>query len=361
MASVKTVPPIFCKNIFCNRIGENFFSLHLVYESPSKMKLNKEIIKKYLAHQCSEAEQMLVEAWYKSFENNPDGISDLSVDEQNELNIRVNSNIKRQIKSIKLYTPQRWIWYASSLAAILLIILGLSFYFNVESPTNLSRIQSDIPLSDWAKYENSSAKVLKVDLPDGSTVWLAPKTLLSYNQSDRVYRQVNLRGEAFFDVKRDESRPFLIYSGKMTTKVLGTSFNVKAYPETEKFEVSVVTGRVSVMNEFEKEVFVTPKQQVVLETKTDIMIIKEIPQDKTYYWELASLSFDDTSMESVINSIEQNYNVSIDLSPKLKACRLSGNFTNEHLATILEIVCRSIEAEYVIDGDRIILRGEGCE
>lgn len=324
------------------------------------MTLNKEIIKKYLALQCSEAEQMLVEAWYKSFENNPDGFSHLSVSEQDKLSSQVRENIERKIKPIKLYTPPRWIWYASSLAAILLIVLGLSFYFNIDSSDKLSRINLDIPLSDWAKYENSSAKVLKVSLPDGSIVWLQPKTLMSYNQSDRVYRQVNLRGEAFFEVKRDEGRPFLIYSGKMTTKVLGTSFNVKAFPETDKFEVSVVTGRVSVTNESEKEVFITPKQQVILETKTDNLTINEIPKDKTYYWELASLSFDNTPMESVINSIEQNYNVSIDLSPKLKACRLSGNFTNEHLATILEIVCRSIEAEYLIDGDRIILRGAGC-
>ena len=342
------------------RIGENTHLFHLVYESHLEMILNKEIIEKYLSHQCSEAEQMLVEAWYKSFENNPDGIGHLSVIEQEYLSNQVRENIDRKIKPVALYTPPRWIWYASSLAAILLIVIGLSFYFKAEKSSKLSQIQSSIPLSDWAKYENSSAKVLKISLPDGSTVWLQPKTLLSYNQSDRVYRQVNLRGEAFFDVKRDEDRPFLIYSGKMTTKVLGTSFNVKAYPEMEKFEVSVVTGKVSVTNESEKEVFVTPKQQVVLETKTDNLTVNEIAKDKTYYWELASLSFDNTPMESVIRSIEQNYNVTIDLSPKLKACRLSGNFTNEHLATILEIVCRSIESEYVIDGDKIILRGEGC-
>ena len=133
------------------------------------MTLNKEIIEKYLSHQCSEAEQMLVEAWYKSFESNPDGISHLSVSEQNELSNQVRANIERQIKPVKLYTPPRWIWYASSLAAMLLIVLGLSFYFKVEKSSKLSQIQSNIPLSDWAKYENSSAKVLKVSLPDGST------------------------------------------------------------------------------------------------------------------------------------------------------------------------------------------------
>lgn len=325
------------------------------------MKLNQEIIKKYLNNECSEGEQVLVEAWYKSFENNPDGISDLLDNEREELIQRVRQNINQKIKPIQIYSPQRWVWYASGMAAMFLIIIGLSFYFAPKTNNNLSRIKFDIPLSDWAKYENSSAKILKISLPDGSTVWLQPKTQLSYNQSDRVYRQVNLRGEAFFEVKRDEVRPFLIYSGKMTTKVLGTSFNVKAYPETERFEVSVVTGKVSVMNESEKEVFVTPKQQVILENKSDVLTIKELPKNKTFYWDLASLTFDDTSMQEVVSNIENNFNVKINISPTLKTCRLSGNFNQEHLATILEIICKSVDAEYVMDGQDIYLKGEGCE
>lgn len=325
------------------------------------MRLNQEIIAKYLNSQCSEGEQVLVEAWYKSFENNPDGISEMNDDDREELIQRVRQNIDKKIKPIPLYTPPRWVWYASGMAAILLIFIGLSFYFNAKLDNNISRIKSDIPLSDWAKYENSSAKILKIDLPDGSTVWLQPKTQLSYNQSDRVYRQVNLKGEAFFDVKRDEARPFLIYAGKMTTKVLGTSFNVKAYPETEKFEVSVVTGKVSVTNEAEKEVSVTPKQQVVLENKSDVLTINELPKDKTFYWELTSLTFDNTSMQSVVDNLEHNFNVKIKLNPALKNCRLSGNFDQEHLSTILEIICKSIDAEYVMDGQEIYLKGEGCD
>lgn len=325
------------------------------------MRLNQEIIAKYLNSQCSEGEQVLVEAWYKSFENNPDGISEMNDDDREELIQRVRQNIDRKIKPIQLYTPPRWVWYASGMAAILLIFIGLSFYFNAKLDNSISRIKSVIPLSDWAKYENSSAKILKIDLPDGSTVWLQPKTQLSYNQSDRVYRQVNLKGEAFFDVKRDEARPFLIYAGKMTTKVLGTSFNVKAYPETEKFEVSVVTGKVSVTNEAEKEVSVTPKQQVVLENKSDVLTINELPKDKTFYWELTSLTFDNTSMQSVVDNLEHNFNVKIKLNPALKNCRLSGNFDQEHLSTILEIICKSIDAEYVMDGQEIYLKGEGCD
>ena len=325
------------------------------------MRLNQEIIKKYLNNQCSEGEQVLVEAWYKSFENNDDGISNMSDENHKELIHRIRQNIDKKIKPIHLYTAPRWIWYASGMAAMLLIFMGLSFYFNPKFDNNLSRIKSDIPLSDWAKYENSSAKILKIDLPDGSIVWLQPKTQLSYNQSDRVFRQVNLKGEAFFDVKRDEGRPFLIYAGKMTTKVLGTSFNVKAYPEMEKFEVSVVTGKVSVTNEAEKEVFVTPKQQVILEIKSDVLTINELPKNKTFYWELASLTFDNSLMQDVVNNIEHNFNVKIKLKSTLKNCRLSGNFDQEHLSTILEIICKSIDAEYVMDGQEIYLKGEGCD
>lgn len=324
------------------------------------MKLNQEIIERYLNNEASEGEIFFVERWYASFENNPDGLSELTQLERIELENKIKKSIREEIKRQERYTPPRWVWAMASMAAMLVIVAGLSFYFIPNSHEKISKIKSDIPISDWAKYENSSAKILKVVLPDGSVVLLQPKTQLSYNQSDRLYRQVNLKGEAFFDVKRDESRPFLIYSGKMTTTVLGTSFNVKAYPAMETFEVSVVTGKVSVKNEIEKEVILLPKQQVVLETKTDEMLVNLLPTDKTFYWELSSLQFDDDNMQNVIERIEQNFNVSIDLSPKLRNCRLSGNFENVHLSTILEIICRSIEAEYVIDGQNISLKGNGC-
>eukprot|EP01137_Pigoraptor_chileana_P003296 Opistho-2@43272 len=324
------------------------------------MRINQEIIERYLNNEASEGEIFFVERWYASFENNPDGLSELTQLERIELENKIKKSVREEIKRQEIYTPPRWVWAVASMAAMLVIVAGLSFYFLPNNNEKISKIKSDIPISDWAKYENSSAKILKVILPDGSVVLLQPKTQLSYNQSDRIYRQVNLKGEAFFDVKRDESRPFLIYSGKMTTTVLGTSFNVKAYPAMETFEVSVVTGKVSEKNETGKEVILLPKQQVVLETKTDEMQVNALPLDKTFYWELSSLQFDDNNMEDVIQRIEQKFNVSIDLSPKLRNCRLSGNFENVHLSTILEIICRSIEAEYVIDGQNISLKGNGC-
>ncbi len=333
---------------------------HLVFESKNKMRINQEIIERYLNDEASEGERFFVERWYASFENKPDGLSDLTEEERAELKNKIKEAIQEQIKHKEKYNPPRWVWAVASMAAVLVIVVGLSFYFLPNDKEKISKIKSDIPISDWAKYENSSAKILKVVLPDGSIVLLQPKTQLSYNQSDRLYRQVNLKGEAFFDVKRDETRPFLIYSGKMTTTVLGTSFNVKAYPTMETFEVSVVTGKVSVKNETEKEIILLPKQQVVLATKTDEMQVNALPLDKTFYWELSSLQFDDTNMEDVVKSIEHNFNVKIELSPKLQNCRLSGNFDNVHLSTILEVICRSIEAEYVIDGQNISLKGNGC-
>lgn len=324
------------------------------------MRINQEIIERYLSDEASEGEIFYVERWYASFENRPDGLSDLTEDERARLKNKIKEAIQEQLNYKEKYHPPRWIWAVASMAAVLVVVIGLSFYFMPSDNDKIGKVKSDIPLSDWAKYENSSAKILKIVLPDGSVVLLQPKTQLSYNQSDRLYRQVNLKGEAFFDVKRDESRPFLIYSGKMTTTVLGTSFNVKAYPKMETFEVSVVTGKVSVKNETEKEIILSPKQQVVLVTKTDEMKVNVLPPDKTFYWELSSLQFDDTHIEDVVKSIENNFNVKIKLSPKLLNCRLSGNFDNVHLSTILEVICRSIEAEYVIEEQNISLKGNGC-
>lgn len=322
------------------------------------MRLNQDIIEKYLLNNCTKAEKILLEACYKSFDKNPDGITDLNEEDLLALKTKVRANIEERIKpSLKIVPPQ-WVWFAASIAAMFLIVFSLSFYIDSENKINNSK--TVLSISEWVKYENSSAKILKVILPDSSTIWLQPKTSLSYNQADRLLRQVNLIGEAFFDVKRDMARPFLIYSGKMTTKVLGTSFNVKAFPNNNQFEVAVVTGKVAVYNEADKEVLLLPKQKVIHESKSDNLTIKNLAANENNYWEPTSLQFDDSAIQSVVEKLENNFNITIQVNNLMQNCRLSGNFEMEHLATILEVICKATNAEYTIDGKQVLIKGQGC-
>ena len=215
------------------------------------MKLTQEIVERFLQDISNDEENRTVEKWYFSFEKNSDGIGLMPNDEQLELENEIYLKIKRKIQPFEdIARPsQTWKYYLSGVAALLLFTLGVWFY----DSQNTNQTTSDTQHIEWKKYDNSSSKEFSVVLPDGSMVLLKPNTQLSYNQEDTKLREVNLVGEAFFDVKKDVTRPFMIYTGKVTTKVLGTSFSIKAFPEMQKFEVSVTSGKVTVYEKDEAD------------------------------------------------------------------------------------------------------------
>ena len=346
---------------------------HLVVESCKKMKISQEIIERFLQNKTTEAENFLVDDWYNSFNYQPDGISNLSelaqINLENQLYQRLRQRLNPFIEvemlsaeetDASVQNRKTWFW-AWTAAASVLVLFGLWNYNSHDKETKSTEVSAPKVLSKWAKYANESAKILKVTLPDGSKVSLFPDTEMSYNQADRECRQVQLSGEAFFEVQRDERRPFLIYSGSMTTRVLGTSFNVRAYRGSEKFEVSVVSGSVMVTNETDKELKLSPRQQAILQIKTDELQVVQLPANQQNYWENATLIFDDTPLADVVVQLEKKYNISFEISESLKTCRLSGTFQHERLSTVLEIINKTTESDYEINGLTIRLFGEGCQ
>ncbi|WP_064197338.1 MULTISPECIES: FecR family protein [Emticicia] len=334
-----------------------------------KMILNKEIIERFLNNQSTQQELELIEAWYYSFENNLDGISQMTDDEQINLENELYLKIKEKIAPTQK-TPTRqinWVWYLSSAAAMFLLAFGIWTYN--KSAKNIQSL-SGTPFSGWAKYENVSAKELKITLPDGSVVVMKPKTQLSYNQSDAKFREVNLTGEAFFDVMHDTTRPFLIYTGKMTTKVLGTSFTVKAYPSMKKSEVSVVSGKVTV---FEKDaedkqnngVILTPNLKVTFFDEEEHFVTGLVEKPEvlaTINKETLSFNFQDAPLNDVLTALEKAYGIEMVLEREsLGKCTLNGDLTEMPLFTKLDIITRSLNATYQVKGTSILVSGIGCE
>lgn len=333
------------------------------------MILNKEIIERFLQNTSTNEERVLVEAWYFSFEKNLDGISQMTDEEQinleNELYLRIKEKIAPTQK-----TPTRqinWVWYLSSAAAMFLLAFGIWTYN--KTTKNIQSV-SGVPFSGWAKYENVSAKELKITLPDGSVVVMQSKTQLSYNQSDTKFREVNLTGEAFFDVMHDSTRPFLIYTGKMTTKVLGTSFTIKAFPSMKKSEVSVVSGKVTVYEKDAEEiknngVILTPNLKVTFFDEEEHFVtgLVEKPEVlKTINKETLSFNFQDAPLNEVLTALEKAYGIEMVLEREsLGKCTLNGDLTEMPLFTKLDIITRSLNATYQVKGTSILVSGIGCE
>lgn len=153
----------------------------------------------------------------------------------------------------------------------------------------------------------------------------------------------------------------------MTVRVLGTSFNVKAAARGKRFEISVVTGSVQVSapdhQSNPQQVTLKPNQQAIFETGPKKLMAQNIPlQKKREIYQPVSITFNNTPIISVINLLEKKFDISIKLSdPKIAQCRLNADFDQQPLAEILEMLCRSLEATYTIDGNLIVIEGTPCE
>ncbi|WP_435355778.1 FecR family protein [Emticicia sp. SJ17W-69] len=333
------------------------------------MRLNQEIIERFLQNKCTDNERQAVESWYLSFEKNLDGISQMPEDEQITLENELYLKIKRRIRPFEQIqkTPIPWLLYLGIAAAVLLISFSVWFY---KIPQGDSQTNQQVLSSNWTKYENNSTKELKIALPDGSIVTMNPKTQITYNQSDTKFREVNLIGEAFFDVKKDATRPFMIYTGKVTTKVLGTSFRIKAYPEMQKFEVSVASGKVTVYekeeaNKKDNGVILTPNLKVTFFDEEEHFITGLVEKPEvlpTIKKESLSFNFQNIPLHEVLKTLEKAYGIEMVLeNESLGNCTLNGNLDDMPLYTKLDIITRSLNANYQIKGTSILVSGRGCE
>lgn len=221
-----------------------------------------------------------------------------------------------------------------------------------------------------------------VTLPDGSVVFLNVSSKLTYDYGKDDSRQVVLEGEAFFDVHKDEQRPFIIHTRKMDITVLGTTFNVRAYEEDKTVETSLIQGKVEVTikGEVPKKVILSPNQKIILfnETQQQPQVISVPAQgnpDKESYrleevtvnpndslvaetaWKENCLVFNDERFADIALKMERWYDVQIIFEDKqVEDYRFTGTFINETVDQTLEALRFTSPFRYNIDKKKIIIK-----
>lgn len=326
-----------------------------------KPPLPPETLKKYLANECSDEEQRLVNEWYQQLDEPAD--EPFTDADQDRLYRRIKSYLSELRKNDEPATPVYSLWhYIGRIAAVLIVGLGI-LYFLYEKPDRAAK-QSGGATDGWVTFTNARHKIVPYQLPDSSVVWLHPNAEIRIQQSFQK-REVLFSGEGFFDVKRDPSRPFVIHTGDLQTKVLGTSFNVRAIPGEATFKVSVATGRVEVSDAKKQErVVLKPEQEVVFEPKSLHLEVQKVLDKATdkELWQSASLVFNDTPMTEVADRLMKTFHVKIGFADDgLADCRLKVDFTDQRLPEILEMIDTLLGSTYRIDGDSITLKGQGCK
>jgi transmembrane sensor len=262
------------------------------------------------------------------------------------------------------------IWYWTA-AACLVAVAGFLVFgrnTNVKEGESIAKQINEISTNRGSKTH--------VKLPDGSIVYLNSGSKLTYNKDfGKGIREVTLSGEGYFDVKRNPDAPFIIHTSSINIKVLGTVFNVKAYPEDEKTETSLIHGsiEVTIKNRPNDKIILSPSEKLVVDNNTisdkvvtskdgskvagvDFRTLMSI--NKLKYagvdsvpgeteWVRNRLFIRDESFKEMAIKLERWYNVSIDITDDaLLEKRFSATFENETIEQVLEALKEIVPFKY---------------
>ncbi len=158
---------------------------------------------------------------------------------------------------------------------------------------------------------NNSSEVRKIDMKDGSQIWLNRNTAITYDEqyNDRI-RVIKLEGEAFFSVAKNPQKPFIVQAGTVQTSVLGTAFNVRAYPNQDLIEVALVEGKVKVNIDTDTTSnFLSPGDLFAYNNANEKYITEQFEQDEPYAWRDGILVFQKATVQEVAQKLQEWYGI----------------------------------------------------
>ncbi len=297
-------------------------------------------------------------------------LNKLAENKQVDLLSNHSDSLDLQINNSVPFIP-RWAYYA---AASLILMAGVLYFF-AKSPS-VNTIAKNLPeLNEISTRLGSKSQV---KLPDGSIVWLNAGSKLEYAKDfGKSTREVTLIGEGYFDVVKNKDVPFIINTQSIRIKVLGTVFNVKAYPEDKQTETSLIQGRieVTIKNRPDDKIILSPNEKLIVENElieaaskqktTDLIPtvsinkLKFITPDSTIaenQWVENKLVFRDQTFEELAKMMERWYNVKLEIqSDALKSTRMNGNFEKESIDQAIEALKLIIPFKTNQKGNTIII------
>jgi transmembrane sensor len=244
------------------------------------------------------------------------------------------------------------------MAAGLLIIGCMAVLYLIFKPNQQPVAQK----VKWHQLITSAGERKKFKLPDSTSIWLnAGSKLIFANTFNAASREVFLEGEAFFDVTHNTKLPFIVNTGKVSTQVEGTAFDVKAY-DTTHLTVTVLRGRVRVAAGDHRLAMLTANKQlqyVPRQNKVDVLAVQAA---HVIAWKNGELILNNISMQEAAIIIGRWFNVDITFkNQQVKKCKISVSFLRgENIQEVMEVICRLNDLNYRITGKQIVVGGKGC-
>lgn len=271
-----------------------------------------------------------------------------------EMNIALdNSAPHSETPVVRLWRSKRWVWAAA------VFVLAVAAYAVIGNPKNTNSDPAIAAVQEMNEVSTRMGSKTRIQLPDGTVVMLNSGSKLTYGKEYGLQlREVTLTGEGYFDVKKMKEKPFVIHTANINIRVLGTAFNVKAYPEDKHTETSLVRGsiEVTIKNRPDNKIILSPNEKLIVENNVlpehagaraktliptvSINKLKYDQVDKTLpetQWVENRLVFRDETFEELAARMERWYDVKIVIEgEQLKQTRMNGSFDKETIDQALE-------------------------
>lgn len=248
-------------------------------------------------------------------------------------------------KKSKLFVLMR-----NAAAVLLLPTLAISVYFYGNQSENKS-------VGQVVQYIVPSGQKSNVILADGTKVWLNSGSTLTVSLDNTKQRNVQLSGEAFFDVTKNEKEPFLVTTRNYSVKVYGTQFDVRAYPGQKESETILQEGSISILTDSKEEIKMTPGQAFYVDQQKKYTISEVDPEIYTS-WKDNVLKIDNERLRDLLVRMEHWYGVKIQVDSynAVKDLKYTLTIKTESLREMLDLMNYVTPLSYKIDGENVILK-----
>lgn len=338
--------------------------------------MDQELLKRFFKNECSAEEQRKVLAWYLSGEADQELSEQIEAywkEKKTSLNDQWDketlfSSIERQIatKQSDRNAPHKkgrsapnHFWKYAAAIALLIFAIGWwnqGLFQDTLLPSSPDTEKASLP-EEFIVKKTAKGEKLTLTLDDSTVIQLNAESQLRYKKS--AVREVFLEGEAFFDVARDSLHPFQIHTATITTTVLGTSFNIKAFANEDDIAVSVVSGKVKVEQKDTAQIrslHLVPGEQALYTHQDTAFTKKKFEYQEAISWKDGRLYFKNASFAEVVTTLERWYGVEIDVQRKNIENGFSGSYTNRSLESVLEGMSFVLEFEYEINNKQITIK-----
>jgi len=314
-----------------------------------------ELLNKYVEGKATRAELQFILSYYNLFQAEPEVVTLMSVHQKKELKESIRQGIWRNImdaEKMPVKTARVSMWKIGAGVAAAAAVLFFAFRLT---------LWNDLPvkpksLANLSFIRNSNHVI---SLPDGSTVVLSSGSQLNYGPAFGVSdkREVYLDGQAFFDVRHDTSRPFVVHAGKVNVTVLGTAFNVKAISTEGDITVTVNRGRVRVSDPAKALGTITPRQQIIYNKQNQHAVQHVVDSENYLDWKKRDCLFDNLTITEVTGLLEDRFKVEIRVDGDVaKSERFTATFPQDQtLEQALNSICEFNGARYTFDKEKNIV------